>query len=948
MRLIWFLIIVFLFQGLSAQNQFERGNLNFNFSYPDQIEKGDIDGDGLLDLVFGSTYQDRVAWIRNEGNNQFADYVELDLDYEQLNGIHLIDFDQDGDLDILTYGARPSNIVGLVYTDGPFVWFENDGVGGFQKHAIAFDITEFIDLKILDYDGDGDLDLSSFSGIVGLASTGIFSMSLFYANQGDELFTVFANDTTEGRFSDLLFDFADFDNDGDLDMIGGLNNKLQIHENLGGTFDLKYDELLTQRNPVTVDFDNDGDMDILSSGDDLSISRNLGDFNFQFEILLDKQSRNLKLSDVDGDGIEDLVFEHLEFVGLQMSIKWIKLPVTGTNISVELIEPEIPALDFALADFDNDGNSSLVYLPTTTGAYMRNLDIDSEFEEILPAFDLDRVIRSVDMNADGLNDIVVFEETAYQFLWLENFGGGEYSSAQVLWTIQEVPESFDLANVYGSDGIELVYQDSKTNVVTPLANAVNHLSFSDYGSVTEIKLADLNGNGLHSLLLSTSDELHLLDIVNSLPLPLGTLDLEEYAVGDVNGDEWLDIVWADMDKLYLAYGNADYQYPEEEIASVFGGVELGDFNGDGQTDIFVNENNENQFFIEQLEPGQFGEPVLIWQSAGANIIVEDFDGDNLDEVCVIKNRDLELINWLGDGLQPQSTGTSRFTPQVCCSNFDSIDFDVDGDGDLDIINIDTRRKSIAIIENIPGLPRAEYIIIEPCPLTFLNTSVAFYPDTELTWLTESGETSESITTFTPEITAIAEMQNISLILCNSVGCDTMSTAQVQGIEYIELDVPTQALVGEPVDFSIDSPGATNWTWVFGDGEIALEQNTTHTYQELGVYTVEYFVTNSELAGCTNQGALEIEIVDDLAIDEIDQGSPFVVATSLGSERWTIENLDNEPFRLELISLLGKTIISEKATSQMEFSLDAFPIGTYLLVLKSDDAVHTQKIVKAWR
>ena len=63
-------------------------------------------------------------------------------------GLGLIDFDQDGDLDVASCG----------YESKLLRWYENDGKGNFKIHTLDDD-QESYDLRTVDMDGDGDMDL---------------------------------------------------------------------------------------------------------------------------------------------------------------------------------------------------------------------------------------------------------------------------------------------------------------------------------------------------------------------------------------------------------------------------------------------------------------------------------------------------------------------------------------------------------------------------------------------------------------------------------------------------------------------------------------------------------------------------------------------------------------------------------------------------------------------
>jgi hypothetical protein len=123
---------------------------------------GDIDGDGLIDLLV--TDLDYGALYRNKGNGLFEDVtwssgVAGALTGKGGWGAALFDYDNDGDLDIVTANGTAEELV-LQYP----LLLENDGKGHFrdvgkQKGAYFNTKRSGRGLAVWDYDNDGDLDI---------------------------------------------------------------------------------------------------------------------------------------------------------------------------------------------------------------------------------------------------------------------------------------------------------------------------------------------------------------------------------------------------------------------------------------------------------------------------------------------------------------------------------------------------------------------------------------------------------------------------------------------------------------------------------------------------------------------------------------------------------------------------------------------------------------------
>ena len=254
----------------------------------------DIDSDALLDLfvtnyncggVGSYSFDDNV--YRNNGDGTFADWTGtrgFQLEGLDGRGTAPVDFDQDGDVDLLVhnYSLHPNN------------FYENVGGGNVQE--IAFDIglagdaspfegTDYYGHTLGaawgDLDGDGDFDVVETN----LAHPRFFHFSdrTRVLLQDDGLFF-----DVSGGNSDLPVSFAgiryrethtvpvlgDFDNDGDLDLAISQRYSGRPTDfywgNGDGTFELDpWDAGITVEDGWTMaagDYDHDGDLDLMTRG----------------------------------------------------------------------------------------------------------------------------------------------------------------------------------------------------------------------------------------------------------------------------------------------------------------------------------------------------------------------------------------------------------------------------------------------------------------------------------------------------------------------------------------------------------------------------------------------------------------------------------------------------------------------------------------------------------
>jgi hypothetical protein len=180
------------------------------------IATGDIDGDGDADLVFGNEEQNRL--YLNDGTGHFADApLPLRSTPEETRDVDLVDVDGDGDLDLYFANVRMFN----ADRDQQDRLLLNDGSGRFTDvtatHLVPDDeLTTAV--TFVDYDRDGDLDL--IRGQMGdlQAKRSDFPL-LAFANDGTGRFSP-APDVVPPIAGANAFDIevADFNGDGRPDL----------------------------------------------------------------------------------------------------------------------------------------------------------------------------------------------------------------------------------------------------------------------------------------------------------------------------------------------------------------------------------------------------------------------------------------------------------------------------------------------------------------------------------------------------------------------------------------------------------------------------------------------------------------------------------------------------------------------------------------------------------
>ena len=273
---------------------------------------GDFNNDGLLDLFVpnheapgGLTTGGVYPYIYlNNGDDTFTDVITTSgimvaaPDTAAWQGISIGDYDGDGNLDIFI-SEPPFQGGGNAPTRDPL--FKGHGDGTWEY---ASDTAGILTLKdygecsfFVDYDNDGQLDIF----VKNIPNTvGETAANVLYHNNGDGTFTSVDGagglaDAEHGITEGSIVSFADYDNDGYMDVVMGGNGASDAlyHNNRDGTFTdvttaAGFTPGLNTQGLAWGDYNNDGLLDLYvsrgkSSGGGIignTLYRNNGDGTF--------------------------------------------------------------------------------------------------------------------------------------------------------------------------------------------------------------------------------------------------------------------------------------------------------------------------------------------------------------------------------------------------------------------------------------------------------------------------------------------------------------------------------------------------------------------------------------------------------------------------------------------------------------------------------------------
>ena len=657
---------------------------------PYAIDTGDLNGDGLADIVTGNNFGG-VSILLGAEDGTFESKPPVEL-FDTVFNIALGHLDGDGDLDL---------VVGMFASVAVMM---GDGKGGFEEPTY-FPADYAPAVTIGDFNGDGFSDFA-------FSNWNINTITLMAG--GDGKFEIMATLTLDGGAQDIAA--GDLDGDGKADLAAVIfeSQTASVYRSSNGFSERAIYPVGGHPNDVVIgDATGDGRPDVVvacfgsgwvavlpndSSGELKPAARwETGDF-----------PGSVVIGDLNHDEIPDLVTTN-ESDTQTLSV----LLGTGTGAFQDKIDTPVGTVvhDIVMGDFDGDEHADVVTAALSNDmvvAFRGHGDGRFTTRETQGVGQEPRSVAIVDLDRDTHMDLVTANDVGNSITVLIQRGEGW---ARTDYAAPLGPMAIAAGDLNGDGNQDVVSVSWRGNAASVfLGNGDGTLrprtDYPMFGSGFSVAIADLNGDGRLDLAVGirAGDGVFVLLGRGDGTFPPGAVYGTSgpgygVAVGDVNGDGKVDIATASYDGgVTVLRGNGNGVFSLLSVTPVFGsprGIAMSDLNKDGKEDLITaNVASSTVSVLMGNGAGAFSVTSLPAGSNATSIAVADLTGEGYLDFAVANTggTTVSFFSGRGDGtFQPRIDYQASRNPHCVAIG------DMNGDHLPDLVTADVTALSISIL-----------------------------------------------------------------------------------------------------------------------------------------------------------------------------------------------------------------------------------------------------------
>lgn len=892
--------VLFFSFFLNASGQFsDLEPLTYILEYSKRSITFDCNSDGIKDVVIIADTDKKVYLYKGAENGLFEKQQKLIGPNGNATGICAADIDLDGDLDlVVSYNVTIAGMPSLI------VYKNNDG--NFTNYDIIDGQTSKFNLVI-----SGDINLDGWTDLICSRTTS--NSIVYYINNQGLGFTVNTIPLVQTVVNDFKICLKDINGDSypDLVYVKGSTANLGVVMNNSGVFG--NETIISNtggevRSLALEDIDNNGYPDILMNQVSSISSRmnNSGTFSAVSNISSTLINANyLNTTDINGDGNSDIVI----FDNKTSSLSDDEILMFANNGNGTFSSANVMYNGYMLnylCLLDNDINGPEFFLAEHQSSFKLTLNEQLNFVQ---DFDFAQDVRALtnmsvmDLDSDGFLDIFYSATIRDEVGYFKNNGNGVFEIKKIITKGITGLEQHQLVD-FNSDGYTdiVVNASDGLKLITKDGAGINFLSPEPISSNQPVSprfyVADFNNDGLQDAVIGSVYDgkmgICLNTGNNNLTPPVyfdststGILYLEAY---DINADGLMDVFALSENSgqllFYKGIGNGTFDPPIVLFSGSLPTDEFRfvDFNLDGLTDIAC-QINPNLFIRYNLGNTNFSAPEILLDQVGSSgdFWLKDFNLDqNIDLLAQKLLPGAFRFGWFENiSSTPFDEFHSIFTPGITTYKELSLPFDMDNDGDLDLV-FSKLEDELGIFENT---------ILEPLQIR----GIVYYDvdSNGIKGINEPVFTGVQLNTGQSNVFGFTNDSGYFAINIDTVGIDSVLLYPVlpagwhlsTGFDSIYIQTPANFVFADSIEFGL-YPDSTF---------IDLSASFDHSNVSCGQNGVYYLSMNNS-GPLTISGTIAITLHDSVEFITSNWNVDSIVGQSI---YWTYDNLTFANQTLEL-------------------------------------------------